>query len=223
MQPDFWLARWERGETGFHQDEVHPFLREFWPRVNADMPGSRVFVPLCGKSLDMWWLRQQGCAVLGVELSELAVQAFYAEASVEPARTALRNFQRYLASGVQLLCGDFFALLPEDLDGCCLVYDRASLIALPPAMRQDYVAHLCRLLPQGAAMLLITLDYDQHEMEGPPFAVSEAEVRAMYAGRARVELLASHDALAENERFRQRGISRLHENVFLIELKPCDN
>ena len=90
-------------------------------------------------------------------------------------------------------------------------------------MRQDYAAHLFKLVPQGTRILLITLDYDQHEMEGPPFAVSDAEVRALYAGRADIEHIASHDVLAENDRFRQRGVTRLHENAYLIDLKPCDN
>jgi thiopurine S-methyltransferase len=222
MQPDFWITRWERGETGFHQDEVNPWLRDYWPRLHAPV-ARRVFVPLCGKSLDMWWLRQQDFGVLGVELSRQAVEAFFAEAGITPAITHDESLERFESGDVALLCGDFFALRPQQVAGCAAIYDRASLIALPPSMRQDYAAHLSTLFPQGVRMLLVTLDYPQHEMEGPPFAVSDAEVRALYAGRADIELLASRDVLAKNERFRQRGITRLHENAYLINLKPCDN
>jgi thiopurine S-methyltransferase len=222
MQSDFWITRWERGETGFHQDEVNPWLREYWLRLQVPTSG-RVFVPLCGKSLDMWWLRQQGFGVLGVELSRQAVESFFAGAGITPSRTNEGVLERFESGDVTLLCGDFFALQPQDVAGCSAIYDRASLIALPPAMRQDYAAHLSELFPQGARILLITLDYPQHEMEGPPFAVSDAEVRALYAGRADIEHIASRDVLAENDRFRQRGVTHLHENAYLIDLKPCDN
>jgi thiopurine S-methyltransferase len=222
MQSDFWITRWERGETGFHQDEVNPWLREHWPRLQMPTNG-RVFVPLCGKSLDMWWLRQQGFGVLGVELSLQAVESFFAGAGITPSRTREEALERFESGDVTLLCGDFFALQPQHVAGCSAIYDRASLIALPPAMRQDYAAHLFKLFPQGVRILLITLDYDQHEMDGPPFAVSDAEVRALYAGRADIEHIASRDVLADNDRFRQRGVTRLHENAYLINLKPCDN
>ncbi len=214
MHPDFWHDRWQQDQIGFHQDAVHPLLREYWQLLPV-VAGSRVFVPLCGKSLDMWWLRQQGHPVVGVELSPLAVQAFFEEAGVTPARTSCGGLESWQASDIRLYCGDFFALQPQDVAGCHLIYDRASLIALPPDMRCDYVAHLHRLSPQGAHMLLVTLDYPQAEMDGPPFSVSDAEVHALYRTAKRLE---SREALAENDRFRQRGVSRLYENAYLIEI-----
>lgn len=178
---------------------------------------------MCGKSIDLWWLRQHGHEVLGVELSELAVRAFFEEAGQQPAVISHNSFVRYEADGIALWCGDFFALTPMEVAGCFAVYDRASLIALPPELRQDYVRHLCELFPGGTRTLLVTLDYDQREMNGPPFALSDDEVHRLYVGRATVELLESRDVLPENERLRQRGISRLHENAYFIELNPCDN
>jgi thiopurine S-methyltransferase len=217
MHSDFWLDKWQRGETGFHQDEVNPYLARHQLRPEAQ---GKVFVPLCGKSLDLWWMRRQGHEVLGVELSELAVQAFFAEAGQQPAVTQNGRFVCHEAEGVALWCGNFFDLTPIDVAGCTAVYDRASLIALPPQMRESYARHLCGLFPDGRQVLLITLDYDQREMSGPPFAVTDAEVRELYANGL-VELLESRDVLAENDRIRQRGISRLHENVYRIEL--CAN
>ncbi len=217
MQPDFWHERWQQNQIGFHQDEVHPMLRRFWPTSGK---GKSVFVPLCGKSLDMWWLRQKGHPVVGVELSPLAAQDFFAEADVTPARSAAGPLECWQASDIKLYCGDFFALQPQHVADCSMIYDRAALIALPPEMRRDYVAHLHRLFPQGARMLLVTLEYPQAEMDGPPFSVSEAEVRALYD---RPISLASHDILAENERFRQRGVSSLDEHAYLIDLPPCNN
>lgn len=219
MHHDFWHERWQQNQIGFHQDEVQPLLRKYWPGLAAKS-GDRVFVPLCGKSLDMWWLRQQGQQVVGVELSPLAVQAFFEEAEVTPARTSNGLQECWQASDIRIYSGDFFMLQPRDISICNVIYDRAALIALPPAMRRDYVAHLHRLFPQGARMLLVTLDYPQAEMDGPPFSVSDAEVRELYKS---VRLLESRDVLAENDRFRQRGVSRLDENAYLIDLNPCDN
>jgi thiopurine S-methyltransferase len=219
MDHDFWHERWQQNQIGFHQDEVHPLLSKFWPEMSVTA-GARVFVPLCGKSLDLWWLRQQGHQVVGVELSKLAVEAFFEEAGVTPARTSNDLLECWQASDITLYCGDFFALRPQDVAGCGLIYDRASLIALPPAMRRDYVKHLHRLFPQGARMLLVTLDYPQAEMDGPPFSVSDAEVRELYGS---VQLLESRDVLPENDRFRQRGVSKMTENAYLIELKPCNS
>ena len=215
MQPDFWITRWERGETGFHQDEVNPWLREYWPRLHAPA-AQRVFVPLCGKSLDMWWLRQQGFGVLGVELSQQAVEAFFAEAGNTPAITHEASLERFESGDVALLCGDFFALRPQQVAGCAAIYDRASLIALPPSMRQDYAAHLSTLFPLGARMLLVTLDYPQHEMEGPPFAVSSQDLERYFGASHRIERLAVCDALITNPVFRERGLTKMDEMVFAL-------
>jgi len=218
MKKEFWLERWERAEIGFHQDEVHPFLARYWNRL-APAPGSKVFVPLCGKSLDMVWLRQKGHPVVGVELSPLAVEAFFDELGISPATSNSAHFQQCEADGIRILCGDFFNMTQADLDGAATVYDRASLIALPPEMRQRYAQHMLDILPAGARALLITFEYEQSAMSGPPFAVTPEEVHALYGARANVELLERADVLAENERFKARGLTRLHENIFMLTRK----
>lgn len=218
MNRDFWLERWERKETGFHQDEINPYLRQHWPELHL-AEGSEVFVPLCGKSRDMQWLREQGHAVLGVELSPLAVQAFFEENGLSPQRTKGERFDSYEADGIRILCGDFFDLGKNDLAGVKAVYDRASLIALPPEMRERYVRHLVNILPPATQILLVTLDYPQAEMSGPPFAVSAAEVEALYRKHAGIRLLAQADVLEQNPRFRERGLSRLQENISLLTLR----
>ncbi|MFM9913414.1 MAG: thiopurine S-methyltransferase [Methylophilaceae bacterium] len=214
MNPDFWLTRWQKGEIGFHSKETHPLLSEFWPKL-PDC--KRVFVPLCGKSLDMYWLREQGLAVLGVELSELAVSAFFQSADLIPETSPQGALQRWQADDITILCGDFFALTAADVARCDVIYDRAALIALPPELRLRYVQTIKRLFPVGTRMLLVTLAYPQVEMDGPPFAVDDEEVRELYQG-AKIEPLASRDVLQDNQRFQQRGVSQLFENAYLITL-----
>ncbi len=217
MEKEFWLERWQRAEIGFHQDEVNPWLARHWSRI-APGPGGKVFVPLCGKSLDMVWLRKQGHSVIGVEISDIAVQAFFRENGCTPNRVARENFERYETDNLQILCGDFFDLKKADLRDVGAVYDRASLVALPPAMRQRYAKHLIDILPRGAQILLIAFDYKQSEMAGPPFAVSAREIRSLYGSHAEIRLLDQRDALAANPQFRQRGLRRLYENAFFLTL-----
>lgn len=181
--------------------------------------GSEVFVPLCGKSLDMVWLRSQGNHVLGVELSSIAVQDFFVEQGMKAQRVRGGGFDNHIAEGYCLACGDFFDLRKEDMAKVSAVYDRASLVALPTEMRERYASHLADILPCGTQILLVTFDYPQAEMQGPPFAVSVNDVEALYGKYAEIRLLAQEDVLGQNQRFRQRGVSRMEESIFLLVLR----
>ncbi len=215
MDREFWFERWRQNLIGFHQPEINAHLKSFWPRLGVTA-GQPVFVPLCGKSLDMLWLRDQGHPVLGVELSPLAVEAFFAENGLEYDQHVKQGFTLYQSGHIQVLCGDFFDLRPEQVRGIGAVYDRASLIALPPEMRARYVEQLNRLLPGPLPMLLVTLEYDQAQMQGPPFSVSEPEVRELLATRGSLQRVFEEDILAGEPRFRERGLSDLREKIYLL-------
>lgn len=219
MQREFWLERWKAGQIGFHQRDVNEGLRAHWAslRLREDAP---VFVPLCGKSRDLTWLRRQGHPVVGLELSPLAVRDFFAENGLTPRVSRQGSFERWEAEGVTLLCGDVFDLTPADVADVHAVYDRAALVALPAEVRTRYVAKLKEVLPRAAGTLLVTFDYPPREMEGPPFAVPEEEVRRLYGAWADVTRLSSRDALPGEPRFQQRGLTRLDEHVFAI--RPRD-
>ncbi|MDH5300395.1 MAG: thiopurine S-methyltransferase [Gammaproteobacteria bacterium] len=214
MQIEFWQDRWKEGQIGFHQHEVNPYLLQYWHELEKT-PG-KVFVPLCGKSKDMLWLHAHGHPVLGVEISPIAVEAFFQENDLEPVTSASAGFDKYGASDLELWCGDFFDLHPLDLKGVTAVYDRASFIAMPPDLRQRYAAKMCELLVKGTQVLLVTMEYPQHEMQGPPFSVSQDEVERLYSRCFSIEPVASYDVLAANARFRDRGISAMHERVYLL-------
>ncbi len=215
MDPQFWHQRWQRNETGWHQQEINAHLQDFWPQLRQPA-GGRVLVPLCGKSRDLLWLRAQGHAVLGVEISPIAVREFFAENELNPTVVRQGYFERCEADGLTVLCGDFFALDAATVHDVTGVYDRASLIALPPEMRRRYAHHLAQVLPGQAAILLVTMEYDQHEMAGPPFAVHEDEVRRLYEPRYHVTRLFEKDIFAENPRFRERGLNALREKVYRL-------
>ncbi|HEX2495046.1 MAG TPA: thiopurine S-methyltransferase [Steroidobacter sp.] len=215
MDKSFWLDRWSRREVGFHQARVNPYLERWWPQMQAPS-GSAVFVPLCGKSLDMHWLREQGHHVLGIELARDAVGDFFAESGLTPRVTHQPPFERWDAEKVTLWCGDFFDLKAEHLARVSTVFDRASLIAMPPEMRPRYAQYMSSILPPHAATLLVSLTYPQGQMSGPPFSVSEDEIRNLYSDRYTIEQLASIDVLDQNARFKQRGLTELSEQVYRL-------
>ncbi|HEY0503027.1 MAG TPA: thiopurine S-methyltransferase [Lysobacter sp.] len=218
MDPDFWRRRWRDGQIGFHQDVPTPLLLKHWPSLGVPS-GTRVFVPLAGKTLDMAWFAAQGYRVLGVELSQLAVDAFFAEHGLEPERRESRYGTHYSAGGIELILGDAFALDVEVLAECTAVFDRAALIALPPDLRQRYARELYARLPTGCDGLLITLEYPQHEKAGPPFSVDEAEVRGHYARDWNVEVLERRDILAQQPTFAEEGVTDLATVVYRLRRK----
>jgi thiopurine S-methyltransferase len=216
MDNEFWLERWREGRTAFHRDEVMPLLERHWPALGVPASG-RVFVPLAGKTLDMHWLAARGHDVLGCELSPLAVESFFAEAGLSPAVGTDADGIHHRVGHLDLVQGDVFALSATTLGAIDAFYDRAALIALPPAMRRRYVAEVYGKLPHGCRGLLITLEYPQAQMDGPPFSVDEAEVRGLFAHDWNIELLERRDILAQEPRFSEDGVTALATAVYRLQ------
>ena len=228
MDADFWLQRWREGRTGFHRSEVMPLLQKHWPALHVPR-GTRVLVPLCGKSLDMLWLTEQRCRVLGVELSPLAVTQFFDENHLRPRTRAAADGQHFivddLISGgredLEIIRGDIFGVDVANLATCGAIYDRAALIALPPPMRARYAREVYGALPAGCRGLLITLEYPHHEMQGPPFSVEEREVRLLFGERWDIALLERRDILADQPTFSEQGVTALSTAIYrLCRLTP---
>ncbi|EMR49378.1 MULTISPECIES: thiopurine S-methyltransferase [Pseudomonas] len=214
MEPAFWQQRWADNQIGFHQAQVNPYLQTYWPQLQL-APGSRVLVPLCGKSLDLAWLAGQGHRVLGVELSRRAVEDFFREHGLEAEVRQQGAFEVWRSGDVQLWCGDFFALRAEDVADCVGLYDRAAVIALPVQMRARYMQLLSGLLPTSCRGLVVTLEYDQSLLAGPPFSVRDEELRQGVAGW-QVEQLEAVEVIEESPKFVQAGASSLLERVYRL-------
>lgn len=216
MDAEFWRQRWQDNQIGFHQDRPTPLLQKHWAAVGA-APGCRVFVPLAGKSRDMLWLAAQGHRVLGVELSPLAVEQFFAEHGLEPDIHDTRYGRHYSAGDIELICGDAFALDAAALADCAAVFDRAALIALPPELRLRYVDELYARLSNKCRGLLITMEYPAHERPGPPFNVDESEVRRHFGRDWNVDLLERSDILASQQNFIDEGVTALEACVYRLQ------
>ncbi len=193
MDPEFWHQRWARGEIGFHEGRANEMLVRHFAAL-ALSHGARVFVPLCGKSRDLGWLRTQGMRVAGAELSAVAVEALFADLGLTPSIAPVGRLILHQAEGIDIFVGDIFDLTREVLGKVDAVHDRAALCALPPDMRQRYAAHLTDVTA-GAAQLLNCFEYDQSLMRGPPFSVQAEEVARLYSGAHRITLL-EREALA---------------------------
>jgi thiopurine S-methyltransferase len=212
MQPEFWHQRWSGNQIGFHESAVNPLLLAHFAALGVPR-AARVFLPLCGKTVDIDWLLSNGYRVAGAELSQLAVESLFERLGLKPdverLDGAARELARWSAAGLDVFVGDIFALSPPALGEVAAVYDRAALIALPPDMRERYAAHLDGLAGT-APQLLITLAYDQSQLAGPPFSVGEGEIRRLYGKRA--------PALLSSQELPQglKGITPVTENAWLL-------
>ena len=216
MDPQHWHDRWTNNQIGFHQEEVNAHLSEFWPV--AMQAGGKVFAPLCGKSVDLLWLRDQGYQVVGIELSPIAVRDFFSENQLSASQHDIDGLECWSTDGIEIYVGDFFDLNAEHLQGVTAVFDRASLIALPPEMRKNYAQHIQSLCVTQETFL-ITLEYPQDQMQGPPFSVPADEVETLYANQYDIQVLKRFDALAENQNFIKRGVTQLYETVYHLTPK----
>ncbi len=215
MRTKFWLDLWQKNDIAFHREQHNTLLLEFWNRLGLP-DGASVFVPLCGKSLDMRWLEDRGHPVVGVELARIAVETYFAEAQETPRREVVDRFTCYQGNGTTVYQGDFFDLTSPLLTHVQGLFDRGALVALPPDMRFRYVDHLLRIIPDGTRILLITFEYDQDLVAGPPHAVLPEEVESLYGTRCDVELIESIVTSALPAKFVEKGVPHVAESVYLI-------
>ncbi len=218
MEPNFWLERWQKSEIGFHSKDVQPALEKHWPALNV-AKGARVLVPLCGKSLDMVWLADKGYSIVGAELSKLAVDTFFAERGLTPDVRNVDGFTVKSSGPYELWCGDFFALTREKVSADA-AYDRAALVAMPPEMQPEYAEKLAELISFQSQILLIGLDYNSSEMQGPPFAIPRIAVQTLFEDDFNVTLLEARDGLTKSEHLAKKGVTRLEEAAYLMRRRP---
>ncbi len=178
MDANFWHERWAKGEIAFHGSEANPLLLKHFPALllNAN---ARVFVPLCGKTLDIGWLLSEGYRVVGAELSESAIVQLFEDLGVAPEVSSIAALKHYRGPDIDIFVGDVFEVTGDILGTVDAIYDRAALVALPEDMRQRYTAHL-RTITSTAPQLLLAFEYDQSKLEGPPFSIPDAFVERYY-------------------------------------------
>jgi thiopurine S-methyltransferase len=218
MEPNFWTKRWQEGEIGFHREEAHHYLTQHWHVLKLE-PDSEVLVPLCGKSTDMVWLAERGHRIIGVELSPVAVDAFFLEQKLQPTTRVSGPFMIKEAGPYTIWCGDVFALPPDVTKGIAAVYDRAALVAFPPGMQGRYAAKLAELTPAGVPTMLVGLAYRQGEISGPPFSTPLPQVAMLFGPTHSLAIVESRDGLEQSQNLKERGVSWLEESLYILRRK----
>lgn len=191
METNFWHQKWQRGDIGFHQAQANPLLVQHLECLQLQ-PGARVFLPLCGKTLDIAYLLDLGYRVAGAELSEIAIEALFQSLNLRPNIQQVGTLKHYSGPSLDIYTGDIFNLDAQALGNVEAIYDRAALVALPEDMRKRYAAHLV-VISRGAPQLLISYTYDQSLIDGPPFSITTDEVERLYGDNYRPTVLATYE------------------------------
>lgn len=219
MEISYWQSRWQKKNTGWHMQQVYPHLITHWDKLDLDK-GSTVLVPLCGKSLDMLWLAERDYKVIGVEVSDVAILEFIDESKKPFRATSKGPFTVHATHSIQLWQGDFFKLEPPLVPPVDAIYDKAALVALPEEKRKTYAARILQLCQAHTQIFLSSFEYEQKEMSGPPFSVTDAEIEKLYGNRFDIQLLHEASLLQNVPNFRQRGLhSYLTEKVYRLSPK----
>jgi thiopurine S-methyltransferase len=207
-----WLTSWESGHIPFHLKTVNSMLEKYWPKL-AISPSSNIFVPLCGKSLDLLWLANQGYKVIGVELSEIACKSFFIENELAYKTKTQDEFICYYNDQIEIYCGDFFALTPEMLPSIHAVYDRAALVALPKKLRQPYADHLIKLTATQSKILLIALD-SKDEVVAPPYPLTHQQIKTLFEKKFLVEEWLHYPIVDIPDELQKKGYSEIYHTVY---------
>jgi len=211
-----WLEFWENNEINWHSDVVTQELEEYLGLLKLE-PGDKVFFPLCGKSLDMTYILNQGFSVIGVELSEIGIKQFFHENSLDFTISSVGEFDLYSAKNIEIYCGDFFSLTSKHLYGVKAVFDRKSLIALDLNLRQKYVKHLNDIISLGVRILLITLHYPQHQMSGPPFSVDKSEVESLFSMAFKYQELKCFQDIENRSKLVGAGVDYIENAAYCLQ------
>lgn len=215
MHKKYWHQKWQFNEIGFNQKQPNELMRQYFDSLNLKQ-SSRVFVPLCGKSIDMLWLANKGYHVVGVELSPIACEAFFIENNISFTVMQSDKFMVFKSDTITLLSGDFFDLNKSILGTVNAVFDRAALVALPSKLRRRYVESLINLLEPATLMFLIVVTYEQNMMNGPPFSVSENEVTELYGDYFSIKQLYDESAEKISKHLQAKGLTQASEQVYYL-------
>ncbi|MCH2262394.1 MAG: thiopurine S-methyltransferase [Candidatus Thioglobus autotrophicus] len=211
-----WLEFWANNETNWHSDVVTQELEKYLGLLKLES-GDTVFVPLCGKSLDMIYMLNRGFSVIGVEVSEIGIKQFFHENGLDFTISQVGEFDLYSAKNIEIYCGDFFSLTSKHLCGVKAVFDRKSLIALDRNLRQKYVKHLNDIISLGVRILLITLHYPKHQMSGPPFSVDKSEVESLFSMAFNYQELKPFQDIENGLKLARSGVDYIENAAYCLQ------
>ncbi|XP_072854773.2 thiopurine S-methyltransferase isoform X2 [Pogona vitticeps] len=217
-----WLAKWQTKNIGFHMEQGHPFLRKYLDLLLNGRKGLKIFFPLCGKTIEMKWLADLGHHVVGVEISESALKEFFAEQNLSFSEETVPQIPgaklfKSTSGNISLYCCSIYDLtstVTGKVDG---IWDRGSLVAVNPSQRERYSQLILSLMNENCRCLLVTCLYDPSKHKGPPFYVSDSEVKSLFGKHCEIKCLEKKDSLSE--RPKQWGLDSFWEVIYVLMLK----
>lgn len=220
MELSYWLSRWNKGNTGFHMEKGYPGLSISWPTLSIP-PEPIVLIPLAGKSVDILWIADRAKKVICSEISSIAIEQFFDQHEMKFSKTRFASFEIYHSQNIEFWCGDFMKLPQNKIGEVDLIYDKASIVALPEKMRNTYSKKIISLSSDKTKILMHLLSYDQSEMSGPPFSVDPHEIKHLFSGNFDIHFLQKNSLDIQNfEKFLNRGLKTdLIEYLLLLSVR----
>ncbi|XP_056335454.1 probable thiopurine S-methyltransferase [Danio aesculapii] len=217
-----WENRWQEGRTGFHRSDVHNLLKDNVDKLICGRKDVRLFFPLCGKAVDMKWLADMGHTVVGVEISEKGIKEFFQEQNLAYNEEAVADIPgaklfKSTDGKISIYQCDLYKFSSAVAGHFGGIWDRGALVAINPRDRQKYASLLVSLMSSDCRYLLDTLEYNPELYEGPPFFVSEVDIKTVFGGSCNIDLLQSVGGL--EEKHRSWGLDSLTEKLYLLTTK----
>uniref|UniRef100_A0A8D0B8H7 thiopurine S-methyltransferase n=1 Tax=Salvator merianae TaxID=96440 RepID=A0A8D0B8H7_SALMN len=222
MTQEEWLQMWQTKKIGFHNKDGHPLLKKYLDLFLNGRNGLNIFFPLCGKSVEMKWFADMGHHVVGVEISQSALEEFFTEQKLPfteeqvpgiPGAKLLKSTD----GNISLYCCSIFDLSSTTVGKFDGIWDRGALVALNPCDRPRYASLMFSLMNSGCRSLLVTCSYDPTKHKGPPFFVPDSEVKSLFGKHCDITYLEKIDGFSE--RHKKWGIDFLWEMIYMLTLK----
>ncbi|XP_015670181.1 thiopurine S-methyltransferase [Protobothrops mucrosquamatus] len=222
MTGNEWLNCWDTNNIGFHNKEEHRFLKKHLDIFLNGRKELRIFFPLCGKAVEMKWLADMGHHVVGVEISEIALKDFFTEQNLSFSEEIVLEIPgakllKCTSLNISLYCCSLYDLTSSVTGHFDGIWDRGSLVAVNPSERERYVQLILSLMNSMCRCLLVTLLYDVKKHKGPPFYVSDSDVKSLFGKDCDIQCLEKVYGL--EERHKKWGLDYLWEVLYLVTLK----
>ncbi len=215
----FWVERWKNKDTGFHLCDIHPDLQAYFGRLSLK-ESDTVFIPLCGKTLDIHFFLQAKCKIIAVEMVELAVQQLFENLQINPQVSAWKHGKCYQSKNLTVYVGNVFDLSDEQLNSVNIVYDRAAFIALPYNLHAPY-SRLIKEIANPDKQMLITVEFDASKLQGPPFLLLPDNIKQYYGNQYQIELLHQEETINNEPNFQEKGLTSLMRKTYLLSKFSC--
>ena len=215
MSNKIWKDKWKRNDIAFHQSTSNHLLKKYISQLNISA-GADILVPLCGKSLDMNILANLGYNVIGIELSNIAIKAYFEALNVKPTREKYKRFITWKYKNTEIWCGDIFDLTKKEIGHIGVLYDNTSLTAFSPDIRPQYVQHFHDMLSEKNQILLITTETPDETQINSAMTIDD-EIQSLYERQYHITLLHGERVITHDPEQPDEAKRPMEEKVYILE------